>query len=102
MTVFKRCHCADRAKCRHRFWFKFKLRGRQYRGSTRTANRQLADHIAAKRRLEALEAKEGWRSQKPVKLSTHVTTYVAHTAKTNRSSGKDRAVLDRFAASVGD
>jgi integrase len=78
------------------------LRGRQYRGSTRTANWQLAEKIAAKRRVEVLEAKEGWRSPKPVKLSAHVKTYVAHTEKTNRSFGKDQAVLDRFVASVGD
>ena len=102
MTVYKRCHCADRSKCRHRFWFKFKLRGRQYRGSTRTATRQLADQIAAKRRLEVLEAKEGWRSPKPVKLSDHIKMYVAHTTKANRSSRKDQPVLNRLVASVGD
>jgi len=38
----------------------------------------LADQIAAKCRLEVLEAKEGWRSPKPVKLSAHVATYVTH------------------------
>jgi integrase len=102
MTVYKRCRCSEPSRCRHRFWFKFRLRGRQYRGTTRTANRQLAEQIAAKRRIEALEAKEGWRPPKPVKLTEHVKTYVAHTAKTNRSSGKDQAVLDRFVVSTGD
>ena len=61
-----------------RFWFKFKLRGRQCRGTTRTANRQLAEQTAGKRRLEVLEA------------------------KTNRSSYKDQAVLDRLVASTDD
>jgi integrase len=102
MKVYKRCDCPEPLRCRHRFWFKFKLRGRQYRGTTRTANRQLADQIAGKRRLEVLEAREGWRPPKPVKLSEHVKAYVAHTAKTNRSSYKDQAVLDRLIASVGD
>ena len=59
MTVYKRCECSEPSRCRHRFWFKFKLRGRQYRGTTRTANRQLAEQIAGKRRLEVLEEREG-------------------------------------------
>jgi integrase len=37
-----------------------------------------------------------------VKLSAHVKTYLAHTAKTNRTSYKDEAVLERLVKSIGD
>jgi integrase len=80
----------------------FRLRRQRYEESTRTANRQLALSIAQKRRTAALEAREGFRPVKPVRLSDHVTAYLAHTAQTNRSSNKDRPVLDRFATSAGD
>jgi integrase len=102
MNLFKRCDCADPAKCRHPFWFLFRLRRQRYEESTRTANRQLALSIAQKRRVAALETREGFRPVKPVRLSEHVKAYAAHTAKTNRSSNKDRPVLDGFVASVGD
>jgi hypothetical protein len=102
MTLYKRCHCDDRGKCRHPYWYVFKLRGRRHRGSTRTANHQLADRIAHKRRIEALEQREGFRTPKPVKLSEHIKAYVAFTEKTNTSSNKDQRVLDGFVASVGD
>jgi integrase len=49
-----------------------------------------------------LEGKVGLRQKPPVKLSAHVKAYRAHTAKTNRTSYKDEAVLDRFVKSVGD
>ena len=70
--------------------------------STRTANHQLAERIASKRRIAVLEGREGLRRPKPIKLSEHVKAYVAHTLKTNRSSDKDQRVLDRFVESVGD
>jgi integrase len=78
------------------------LRRQRYQESTRTANRRLALSIAHKRRTAALETREGFRPVKPIRLSAHVTAYLAHTEKTNRSSNKDRPVLDRFVASVGD
>jgi hypothetical protein len=102
MNLFKRCDCAEPAKCRHPFWFEFELRRERYRESTRTANRQLALSIAQKRRTAALETREGFRPVKPILLSAHITAYVAYTAQTNRSSKKDQTILTRFAASVGD
>jgi integrase len=102
MKLYKRCDCSETAKCRHKFWYVFKLRGRRYRGSTFTANHQLADRIAHKRRTEALEHREGFRAPKPVKLSEHIKAYVAHTAKANVSSNKDQRVLDALVSSVGD
>jgi len=59
MNLFKRCHCADPAKCSHPYWFLFRLRRQRYEESTRTAQRQLALNIAHKRRTAALEAREG-------------------------------------------
>ena len=102
MKIYKRCACAETARCGHRFWFKFKLHGREYRSTTRTANRQLAERIGAKRRLDVPERREGWRAPKPVKFSEHLKAYLAHTAKANISSNKDQRVLNGFLASVGD
>lgn len=103
MRLFKRCHCADPARCRHPFHYHFELLRQRYFGTTKTANRQLAEDIAAKRRIAALEGREGFRRPKPVMLSAHVTAYLAHTMKTNRSApAKDQRVLDAFVASVGD
>lgn len=102
MNLFKRYRCGDSSRCRHPFWFRFKLYRHRYRESTRTANRTLAERIAQKRRMEALEGKVGLRRARPVRLSEHVKAYVKHTAKTNTTSYKDRAVLDSLAASVGD
>jgi integrase len=102
MNLFKRCGCKDPVRCRHPLWFLFRLDRQRYRESTHTANRTLAERIAQKRKLAVLEGKAGLRRQKPVRLSEHVKAYVAHTAKTNSTSYKDRAVLDTFIASVGD
>ena len=88
MKIYKRCACAETARCGHRFWFKFKLHGREYPSTTRTANRQLAERIGAKRRLDVLERREGWRAPKPVKFSEHLKAYFAHTAKANILSNK--------------
>src|SRR5262245_32439982 len=102
MTLYKRCACADRSKCRHPLWYVFKLRGHRHRGSTFTANHQLAQLIARNSRPERLESREGFRPPKPVKRSVHVKAYLEFTSKTNRSSNKDKPTLDRFVASVGD
>src|SRR5262245_30373549 len=101
MNLFKRCACAG--TCKHPFWFVFKLHGRRHRGTTHTANRQLAERIAAKRRTAIVETGEGLRPViKPVKLSKHVADYEAHTAKANRTSYKDATVLAGLLESVGD
>ena len=102
MNLFKRCGCVHSKHCPHAFWFEFRLRRQHYRGSTRTANRELAQRIAVKRHAAILEGREGLRQPKPILLSEHIKAYVAHTAKANRSSYKDQAVLGRLVASVGD
>jgi integrase len=102
MNLSKRCSCADKARCRHPFHYLFWFATHPYRGSTRTANRQLAGRIAAKRQTAVLEGREGLSRVKPVRLSAHVTAYLAHTEKANRTSYKDQGVLGRFVASVGD
>jgi hypothetical protein len=102
MNVFKRCRCANRTKCRHAFWYEFRLHRQHHRGSTRTADRALARRIAIKRHAAALEGREGLQRLKSIRLSEHVKAYVAHTAKSNRTSYKDRAVLDTLIASIGD
>lgn len=102
MNLFKRCDCPDPARCRHPFWFRFKLHRHRYRETTHTANRTLAERLAQKRRMEVLEGKAGLRRPKPVRLSEHVKAYVKHTAKTNVTAYKDQAVLNALVASTGD
>jgi integrase len=102
MNVYKRCGCPNPVKCRHPYWFRFRLERQHVRESTHTANRHLAERIAQKRRIEALEDRRGLRRIKPVRLSKHIDAYVKHTAKTNRTSYKDQAVLDRLVESIGD
>ena len=102
MKLFKRCRCRGGARCGHPFWFRFWLDGREYRGSTRTANRILAERIGSKRRLGLLEGQEGVRRRRGPKLSRHIAAYTEWTAKTNRSSGKDPGVLAAFIALIGD
>jgi hypothetical protein len=46
MTLYKRCDCRRPATCDHPWWYKFKFSKRQYRASTRTANRSLAGKIS--------------------------------------------------------
>lgn len=102
MNLSKRCDCQHPAKCDHPYWFRFRLRGQQCRGTTKTANRIQAQRIAAVRQAAILEGREGIRQDRGVKLSDHIRDYSAHTAKKNRSSYKDVEVLARFLTSVGD
>ena len=55
------------------------LRRQHHRGSTRTANRALAQKIAIKRRVAALEQREGLHRVNPIRFSD-VEAYLAHTA----------------------
>ena len=64
----------------------FNLGGHRHRGSTRTANRQLAERFGGKRLTEALEQREGFRAPKPIKLSVHIRAYTEYTEKTHTSS----------------
>jgi integrase len=102
MNLFKRCACDDHTRCKHPYWFLFRLHRQRYRESTHTANRTLAERIAQKKRIAVHEGKAGLRRPKPVRLSEHVKAYLQHTAKTNQTSYKDKSVLDAFIASVGD
>jgi hypothetical protein len=102
VRLFKRCTCVDRKACRHPFWFACKLYQHKHSGSTRTANYRLAERIAARYRNDVLAGKAGLTRKPPVRFSEHIKAYVAHTEKTNRSSYKDAAVLQRLLESVGD
>lgn len=102
MNLYKRCRCSAPTKCRHPFWFRFRLHGDECRRSTKSANRNQAQRIAAVRQAAVLEGREGLRRAGGVKLSVHIKEYLAHTAKKNRTSGKDADVLARVLASIGD
>lgn len=100
MFLYKRCRCAERT-CRHRFQYRFELHGREHRGSTRTANAQLAERAAARAYTEALEGGSA-APVKKVRLSAAVDAYVAHAKKKQRSAEKTERVLTQFLAFVRD
>ncbi len=101
MNLFRRCSC--KGACVHSLWYRFRFLGREYRGSTHTDNRTLAQRIAAKRQVEILEGRErAPRPRKAVKLSEHVQEYTAWTAAQNRTSYKDPGVLSRLLRIVGN
>ena len=103
MKLFKRCSCDSNGRCEHPYWYRFWLHRREHRGSTYTANHDLARRIAIKRQNESLETREKLRKPKAIKLSEHVKTYADWAEKTNRSAlRKDRRVLTQFVATIGD
>ena len=103
MKLFKRCTCDGESRCEHPYWYRFWLHRREHRGSTHTANHDLARRIAIKRQNESLEMREKLRKPRAIKLSEHVKTYADWAEKTNRSAlRKDRRVLRQFVATVGD
>ena len=102
MKLYKRCDCED-ARCDHHYWYRFSLHRRDHRGSTHTANRDLAHRISIKRQGQTLESHEKLRKPKTVKLSEHANAYAEWAEKTNRSSLlKDRRVLKGFLETIGD
>jgi integrase len=100
--LFKRCSCSEQTKCRHPYWYQIEVHGRRYRKTTKTATRRLAERIEDKRRLDLLEHGAGIAPRKDVRLSTLIEDYCAHTSTANKTSYKDRPVLDRLLALVGD
>ena len=103
MKLFKRCTCDGESRCDHAYWYRFWLHRREHRGSTHTANHDLARRIAIKRQHEALETREKLRKPKPIKVSEHVKMYAEWAEKTNRSAlRKDRRVLTQFVDTIGD
>lgn len=98
--IYKRCEC-EKPSCGHYFEYTFKLRGIRYRRSTRTANKQAALRVEARRRAAIIEGRD--EDEKPsITLKQHIKDYCEHTAKTNRTGHKDVAVLDRLLTAVGD
>jgi len=97
--LYKRCNCPEH-KCKHPWHYEFRHEGRQYRKSTRTANRVLAERIESRRHTKVLDGKDVEDAPK-ITLKEHIKAYVEHTAKTNTTAYKDQAVLDRFAAIAG-
>jgi integrase len=99
--LYKRCGCERQEKCKHAYIYRFELNGVQYRKSTKTPNRILADKLETKRRAAILENRE-LPNLKPVRLAAHITAYCTHTKTANRTAYKDESVLDRFLEVVGD
>jgi integrase len=100
MHVYKRCSCS--ASCRHPWWFRFRLHGREHRASTRTANRQLAERIAGKKQTEALEDVEGIRKRRAPPLSAYIRDYMKWAQQAHSTHVKDQQVLDRLLEFLGD
>ncbi len=103
MKLFKRCGCNTHPRCEHPYWYRFWLHRHEHRGSTHTANRDLAHRIAIKRQGHTLEDHEKLRKIQAPNLSEHTKSYADWAGKTNRSSLlKDPRVLKGFLATVGD
>lgn len=100
--LFKRCRCEDPSKCLHSYWYKFNVRGKHHRGTTKTANARLADRVATSRKAALIEEREGLTKIKPTRLSTQIDDYCEFTAKTNTTADKDRPVLERLQDVTGD
>ena len=100
MTLYKRCRCSE--SCTHSWWYRFECNGREFRASTRTANRTLADQIGARQKVEVLTGQQVPVAGRSGRLSRHVQEYTEWTQVRNRTGGKDPAVLARFVATVGD
>ena len=100
MNLYKRCRC--KGGCKHPWWYRFRFKGRERRGSTYTANKTLASQVAAKRRTETLTGDQDIRRAPAPRLSAHVEVYAEWTQARNRTGGKDPDVLARFLTVVGD
>ena len=91
MTLFKRCTC--KSSCKHAWWYRFRFKGREHKRSTGTPNRTLSEGIAAKRRVEVQERKEGMKPKRVPKVADHILAYTEWTQARNRTSSKDPDVL---------
>lgn len=99
-SLSKRCDCDG--PCPHPWWYRFQLHRRVYRGSTHTANRQLAQRIADKQATKALERQHGFASIQSPLFSKHIAAYCEWSESANATAYKDRDVLDRVQAITGD
>ena len=99
MNVYKRCGCPEHCQCA--FWFRFRLHGREHRGSTRTGNKQQAQRIAHGHYNDALEGRPS-RRRSTIRLSALAKTYLAHIQKEHRTANKAARVLTNFQAFTGD
>ena len=100
MNLYKRCGC--KGGCKHPWWYRFRFKARERRGSTYTANKTLASQVAAKRRTETLTGDQDIRRTPAPRLSAHVEGYTEWTQARNSTGTKDPDVLARFLAVVGD
>ena len=99
MNLYKRCDCTESCHCA--LWFRFRLHGREHRGSTRTGNRHLAQRIAHTRYTDALEGRSTRRLPR-VALSAAVRTYLAHVQKEQRTANKAERLLNQFQEFIGE
>jgi integrase/recombinase XerD len=99
MNFYKRCDC--QTPCRHRYWSRFRLNGREYRLSLRTANLHLAQRLATERYHQILEGRIPTR-RSTLLLSGLIAEYRAHIDHAHRTAAKAARILGQFLASVGD
>jgi hypothetical protein len=101
MNLFKRCRCPESSKCRHPLWYRFRLNGREHRGSTRTANHHLAGRLANRKYNDVLEGRPVI-GRNTVKLSALARSYKAQIRKEHRTANKTERVLSQFVDFIGD
>jgi len=61
MQLKRRCDCA--VPCDHPWWYKFKHNGQEYRASTKTANKKLAERIATRVRNNVIGERAGLKME---------------------------------------
>jgi len=95
MMLFKRCGCDANARCEHPYWYRFWLHRREHRGSTHTANRDLAHRIA---RLVGFDGQTVWDITRPngqprrALDTTRAQREFGFTARTTLDQGLERTV----------
>lgn len=102
MNIFKRCDCIDPKKCKHAWWYKFHHEFQRYERSTKTANRQQAERIAARRRGHVLDGDDEEIVAVSSSLSQLIKDYTKAIEKEHRTCDKTARTLRIFSDSIGD
>jgi integrase len=102
VSLYKRCSC-DGWRCDHAWWYRFRLNGRNCRGTTQTALKRQALDIEARERSRILEGRHGIRRQPDITFRDFSKTYIRdHAELHKRDKGKrDQQILVTLTAAFG-
>lgn len=87
-------HCPASPKCKHHWFYDFRVNRRRYRATTETADKQIAKQIEAKERARVLEHRHQIRRLPDISFREFSGTYLAdHADMHKRSADRDREIL---------